>query len=182
MESGSREERVALDAQSEAVVVLDVPPSEVAHRTRLLRTNVRIEQLVCCGFIDADVLRELAVRIVLHRSTTVPFCLVHSVRQVHNHTEAHHLRHFSSRCGLQRLCHVERAVLGSAVSDGQISLHLRQVVCGSNGLCLLVHLQRCELHLRIAPCSEFLLDVSAHVVVRHGTPEVRLQRAAVAEQ
>ena len=177
-----REQLVALDAESEAAAVGLLPPAKVAHCTRLLRTNIREEQLVGCRLVYAHVLRELAVGVVLHRSASVPLTLVHVVRQIHHHAEAQHIRYLGTRSSLELLRYVECAVLLSLIGQCEGRLYCRHIVYGSNGLALLVGRDRAQVKLWCAPSLKLLLRLCAHIVVGHGTPEVRLKRASLAKE
>ena len=85
MQSTGREQLWRHDTETKTIVVGLFPPAYVAFGTRFLRTDIGIKLLVGRLFVNANVLRKLAVGVVLDRAAAVKLAHLHVVRQLHHH-------------------------------------------------------------------------------------------------
>ena len=186
VQSRCRERIARLEAQSEAARVGLAPPTDVGLRASLLRTDVGEELVVGRLLNQTDGNAIFAVGIVLDGASAVVFALVEVVRHVHHHTVAEHIADLGILRGGHLLEHMDGTTFDDNVGHHELSLYARHVVCGLHRhLVLLLGLfggERGESHLGILPGTHAALQTGTHIVIGDGAPEVRTQRATLAQQ
>ena len=180
-------ERLAtLHHQSKASGIGLLPPTDVALSTTLLWTDVWIILVVGIIIIDSDAHAILAVSIVFDRTTTIVVALLHAVRHLHHHAITEQVAHLgTSRC-LESLCYLHGSRVGIyQVGNLQLTLHLRHIISSGDGhsvgFLILTHFDVLQVHLRVLPCLELLLQTCAEVIIGRSSPEVRLQGSTLAQ-
>ena len=143
---------------------------------RFLRTDVRIVLVGHLVAIDTDKLTGVAVAVVLDRTTAIIRQLIILVGHLKLHAVTEHRRHphnISSllrRIGQEVLVDDHLAIGLKRIGHGECSGDIGHIKHSHNAI--VEYLAVFQLHLRILPYTEALLQTGTIVVVRRRTPEL----------
>ena len=146
----------------------------------LLRTNIRIILILYIRLIFANKGRRMTVDIILLRTTAIIFQLREWCRQIQYHTISEQVSYLSRFIRGHLLGNRNLTFRIDAITKYQLSLHLRHFK-GSRQDNTILHLtliKWLQVHYRIFPNLQLLLQRSTIIIISRSTPEFRLHALA----